>query len=146
MNTRRAIELVVMGVRGCSMCEGSGLVAVSPEAPTGDCPRCREPGYKYRASGRDPDSHAEVNAAIAHLEADARALWAYRVIERHCLITASYSGDLSRHEALLHERATALVAADPSLDPDAPRGATQAEHDAMLLQSYGPPTTKAGHK
>jgi hypothetical protein len=69
MQTRRAIEIVVMGVRGCRVCEGTGLVEVSSAAPTGDC----------RASGLDPDSQAEVNAAVAKLEADARALWAARV-------------------------------------------------------------------
>lgn len=66
------------------------------------------------------------DALHAKLEADARALWAYRVIERHALESGSYSlGYLPRHEALLHERATALVAAHPELDPDAPRGAPE---------------------
>jgi hypothetical protein len=81
MNTQQAIEIVVMGMRGCSRCNGEGLVEVSPESPTGDCPRCRVPGYKYRADGIDPDSRAEVQAAIALLEADARALADVRTLD-----------------------------------------------------------------
>lgn len=51
----------------------------------------------------------------AKLEADARALRAYRVIERATLIAGSYSGDLARHEALLIEKAQAMVSKDPKL-------------------------------
>ena len=94
MNTKQAIEIVVMGIRGCSACDGSGLVTVSPESPTGDCPRCREPGYKYRASGLDPDSRAEVATAIAKLEADALALEALSRIVRRALA----SGQLEKLE------------------------------------------------
>ena len=90
MKTSRAIEIVVMGVRGCRVCDGSGLVEVSPDAPTGDCPRCREPEFKYRATGLDPDSQAEVNTAIAKLEADARALWAVRVLDRWAAESRGY--------------------------------------------------------
>lgn len=150
MQTRRAIEIVVMGIRGCRVCDGTGLVEVSPTAPTGDCPRCREPGYKYRASGLDPDSQAEVNAAIARLEADARALKAVRVLDawakaqligRRCVALPYLDGgamrwrcapeengcylDTEKHwhtadsaDAARIAAAEALIAEDPSLDPD----------------------------
>ncbi len=54
----------------------------------------------------------------AKVEADARALWAYRVIERATLIAGSYSGDMARHEALLAEHAAKLIEKDPALGLD----------------------------
>ena len=55
-------------------------------------------------------------------EADARALWAYRVQERLLLKSGGYSLEsLDVHESRLYEKAEALVAEHPELDPDAPR-------------------------
>lgn len=62
------------------------------------------------------------DALIERARADAQALWAYRVIEKATLVAGSYSpGYLPRHEALLLEKAKALVASDPSLEPETPR-------------------------
>jgi hypothetical protein len=82
-----------------------------------------------------PVCHGDGELAVEEkgkVETDACALWAYRVIEKATLVAGSYSpGYLPRHEALLLEKATALVAKDPSLDPDALR-----EHDTSKCECY----------
>lgn len=89
------------------------------DQPEKCCPVCHGDGEL------DPDEKSKI-------EADARALWAYRVIEKATLVAGSYSPDyLPRHEALLLEKAKALVAKDPSLDPSA-----TLEHDASQCDCY----------
>lgn len=77
------LEVVAFGVRGCSACNGEGLVEVSLEAPTGDCPRCN-------GTQDDPGSVAEVKAAIAQLTSDAQALAALRRIVRRTLACGQF--------------------------------------------------------
>jgi hypothetical protein len=94
-----------------------------------------------RRPGSQPRAYVETRGA-----ADARALWAYRVVERATLVAASYSGDLGRHEALLFEKATALVAAESSLNPDraprAPLCKSPGCNGRALQQSSGPEGNK----
>jgi hypothetical protein len=55
------------------------------------------------------------------LEADACALWAYRVIGRYYVKAGGMRGEWMLSDAMAIENADRLVAADPSLDPDGVR-------------------------
>jgi hypothetical protein len=67
--------------------------------------RAREHADEYYSKAGE----TELEAAIAKLEADARALWAYRVFQRNDL------NDPFGREPDMIKRAEALVAEDPSL-------------------------------
>jgi hypothetical protein len=74
----------------------------------------RDGSYGFLGEGPTLTERAALYQAVAKLEADARALWSYRVLARAARARALYNPDWYLGDTCAIAAAEALVAEDPS--------------------------------